>query len=76
MPNGNNIIVGSGDGTVGIVRIKQPSANGKKNAPKVPSLVLVKQEKVEGEVYSVAIADEGGNSFYVGTSRSNIYKVW
>lgn len=75
MPNGGNIIVGSGDGTVGIIRIKQLSANGKKSAPKTPSLVLVKQEKVEGEVYSVAIADDGGRSFYVGTSRSNIYKM-
>lgn len=74
MPNGNNIIVGSGDGTVGIVRIKQTSA-GKKSNPKGSSLVLVKQEKVEGEVYSVAIADDGGQSFYVGTSRSNIYKM-
>jgi len=73
MPNGSHVICGSGDGTVAVLRIKPSSAGPDKK--KTSSLVLVKQEKVEGEVYSVAIADEGGMSFFVGTSRSNIYKI-
>lgn len=58
LPNGN-LVVGSGDGTVAIVKVSTWKA--------------ISAKKVEGSVSSVALRGEG-HEFYVGTASSFVYR--
>ncbi|KAJ3195774.1 Cilia- and flagella-associated protein 52 [Irineochytrium annulatum] len=58
-PKNDIVIVGSGDGTIA--------------ALKLPKLNILKSVKVSGSVTSISFDDE--NTFFAGTSYSNIYRI-
>eukprot|EP00128_Syssomonas_multiformis_P006655 Colp12_sorted_trinity150504_noHs@14952 len=59
--HGKDLIVGAGDGSISIV--------------KRDTLKRIKTIEVDGSVTSLAISSADGESFFAGTSRSNIYSL-
>jgi hypothetical protein len=68
------MIVGGGDGTVGI--IKSNTEQSKANPKALKPMAMLSSVKVEGAITSIVLDEvkQKQFTFYVGTSSCNIYK--